>query len=81
MVSPRLQFSFLFTQSDGRIFGSAYDPQSNERLSYCISPDGTVYSRNDSFPFRGWKYLPVAESDVVRNIAVHSQNLVPNYRA
>ena len=81
MVASRLQFSFFFTRADGSLYCSAYDSANNDHLNYCISPDGTVYQRSETFPFRGWKYLPAADADAIRNIAVHSQYFVPNYRA
>jgi hypothetical protein len=81
MVREKIKFSFLFTRADGTIHGSAIDAASNERLAYCIAPDGAVHERNESFPFRGWKYLNVADSDFIRNIIVRTRSLVPNYIA
>ena len=80
MVS-KLQFSFFFTRSDGSLCCSAYDASSDEHLTYCIQPDGAVHSRSESFPNRGWKFLPAVEADAICEVAVHSQHLVPNYRA
>jgi len=81
MVTNKLQFSFFFTSSDGSLCCSAYDAANDERLTYCIQPDGIVHQRSESFPNRGWKFLPAVESDAIREVAIRSQHLVPNYKA
>ena len=81
MVSNKLQFSFFFTRVDGSICCFAYDASSDEHFTYCIQPDGAVHQRNEAYPNRGWQLLRAAESDIIRQAAVRSQYLVPNYRS
>jgi len=73
MVRPR--FSFFITQADGTIFGSAVDPNSNERLAYIIGTDGHVSARKENT----WYELPYEEASFVRIVAGQSYRFAQNY--
>ncbi len=73
MFRPR--FSFFITQADGTIFGSAVDPQSNERLAYVITMDGNVSARRENI----WYELPHDEAVFVRVTAGQSYHVATNY--
>ena len=79
-VKRSLQFSFLFERRDGSYYGAALDASRNEHIAYIICPDGTVYERSDTFPLRGWKYLPITEAERVRNSAAAVLGHIPAYR-
>ncbi len=60
MLKPR--FSFFITQTDGTIFGSAVDPNSNEELGYVIGTDGHVSARRENT----WYELPHDDASFIR---------------
>ena len=73
MLRPR--FSFFITQADGTIFGSAVDPQSNERLAYVIFMDGNVSARRENT----WYELPHDEAASIRVLAGQVYRTSTNY--
>ncbi len=79
MVAPR--FSFFITQQDGKILGSAVNPENNEPLAYVIAPSGSVAVRMDG----GWYDLPANDAAYVRVCAGrayrHSTNYLTHARA
>lgn len=79
MVQPR--FNFFITQDDGKIFGSAVNPENNEPIAYIIAPSGSVYARQEG----AWYDLPNREAVHVRVCAGrayrHSTNYLTHTRA
>ena len=73
MVQPR--FSFFITQDDGKIFGSAVNPENNEPLAYIIAPSGGVSVRMDG----SWYELPGNEAAHVRCLAGRAYRFCTNY--
>ena len=73
MVRPR--FNFFITQADGTIFGSAVDPENNERIGYCFSSSGTVSARREG----AWFELPDDEARFVRFLAGRAYHYAKNY--
>jgi len=79
MVAPR--FSFFITQDDGKIMGSAVNPENNEPVAYVISPSGSVSARTDGV----WYDLSPKDAAYVRVCAGrayrHSTNYLTHSRA
>ena len=73
MVRP--QFSFFITQPDGKIFGSAVDPDSGKSVGYLISTDGSVTARQDNC----WRELPSDDAVFVRFVAGQAYRFTQNY--
>jgi len=75
MVQVQPRFSFFITQDDGKIFGSAVNPENNELLAYIISPNGNVAVRLDDV----WYDLSGDEAARVRVLASRAYRHSANY--
>jgi hypothetical protein len=73
MVAPR--FNFFITQDDGKILGSAVNPENNEPVAYLIAPNGGVSARLDG----SWYDLPGNEAAFVRVCAGRAYHHSTNY--